>query len=292
MVVSIIFILALCSLPNISNATSIFYVISPAAGSDELLEFTLDSIENETIIATKSAALTLNGAKPHFFTNSIAFSPDGELFGWSAKNTADDSDLGQLFTIDRFTGEITLVGEPQGSPIWVNGLAFDSVGTLYGLAAHLYSIDTLTGVRTQISSEPIGQGHRGLAIDTYTDTLYAWTGQANVKDQLLQINKTTGATTGVTLDLDIYNCCVGTEFDPDTGQLITIRGGNSIYSTDISTGDVSFLGRVQWNGNDIQSNSLAVLPGQIPEPSTYFLLVTGLLLFGLSRKSIGGKTQA
>lgn len=282
-----VLMLLITAIPGSAMASSTFYIVSPATGSDHLLEFTLDNIVNETIEITGSTPLTLHGEVPYFFTNSLAFSPTGELYAWSAKDTSTDpySALGQLYTIDRATGAINLIGEPQGAPLWVNGLTFDSTGTLYGLAAHLYTIDTSTGIRTQISTDPIGVGHRGLAHDFETDELYAWTGLANITDQLLRIDKTTGATTNVPIDFNVSSCCIGTEFNPDTGEMITIRGGNRIYSTNIDTGHGTYLGRVSWDGNYVGSNSLAVLPGTIvvPEPISSILFLTGGAALGFRR---------
>jgi hypothetical protein len=95
--------------------------------------------------------------------------------------------------------------------------------------------------------------------------------------------------TNIPLDFDVTTCCVGTEFNPDTGEIITIRGGNSIYSTDINTGHGAFLGRVKWNENYIHSNSLAVLQTPIPEPSTMLLFGSGLIGVGVFRKKFKNK---
>ncbi len=285
-----IFIIAMLALPGRAMATSMFYAISPASGSDTLVSFNLDTINNGTIQASSSVALRYNGSTPNFFTNSIAFSPTGELYGWSARNTGRNTDFtGQLYRIDRFSGDISLIGSPQGAPYWVNGLAFDSAGTLYGLAAHLYSIDTTTGVRSQIGTSPIGRGHRGLAIDFATDNLYAWTGLANVHDQLNLIDKATGLTTSIPIDFDVTSGSVGTEFNPDTGEILAIRGGSNIYSTDITTGHGTYLGRVMSNGEYIRSNSLAAMHTPVPEPSTVLLLGGGLLGLVTFRKRLNKK---
>ncbi len=287
MIICLIVLITMLVFPKKSAASSMFYAISPAAGSDNLVAFNLDSIDNGIINATSSVNLTYNGAVPNFFTNSIAFSPTGDLYGWSARNTGDDTTFtGQLYKIDKNTGAINLIGGPQGAPYWVNGLAFDSNGILYGLAAHLYSIDTSNGVRTQISTKAIGQGHRGLAIDFSTDELYAWTGQQYVADQLIHVDKSNGMATNIPIDFDVSTGSIGTEFNPDTGEIITIRGGNSIYSTDIDTGHGGLLGRVQWNGSYIHSNSLTVEQAPIPEPSMTLLIGIGLAGLAVFRKKL------
>ena len=135
---SIILVLIITALPGSAMAGSTFYIVSPAVGSDNLLEFTLDNIVNEIIEVTNSTPLTLNNEVSYFFTNSLAFSPTGELYAWSAKNTGSNTD---------FTG------------------------------------------------------------------------------QLFKIDKTTGTTTNVPIDFNVSSCCIGTEFDPDTGKMITIRDG-------------------------------------------------------------------
>ncbi len=262
-----------------ANATTIFYAICPSNTSDSLVSFDLESRQ-----VTDSLALTYNGGAPQFQTNSIAFSPTGQLYGWSASHP-DGRGWGQLYTIDTTSGNISMVGSPQGAPYWVNGLSFDSSGDLFGLAWNLHTIDPTSGVRTAVSNVQIGQGHRGLAIDFRTDALYAWTGLANVQDQLLAIDKITGATTSIPLtyhDSSLFDAAypmVGVEFDPETGQLITLRNGSEIYSTDISTGQVSYLGPVTFEDNTVlRSTSLAAqwVATPVPEPSSFLLIGSGL----------------
>lgn len=270
------------ALPGTAGASSTFYAITPARGSELLVEFNLDSITNEIIEVTNSVALTLDGEAPEFFTNSIAFSPTGELYGWSSSSINGYEGMGRLYTIDTSTGEIDLIGVPQGEPR-IYGMAFDTDGTLYGLAEqHLYSINTSTGENTQIGTELIGSIYGGLGFDYSTGELYAWTGRKAVQDQLLNINKTTGEVTDIEINFDVEYDSVGAEFNPDNGEMLAIRRGNMLYSTDITTGEGVYLGMVTLDGTPIYSRSLATF-AVVPEPVSSALFIIGGATLGFRR---------
>lgn len=291
-ITGIILILTILIFPGIVKASTIttFYGITPAGGSQSLVGFTLDSIKNNKIEITTNIPLFLNGVTPNIFTNSLSFSPTGELYGWSSRSTLPDPlsgpFTGQLYTIDLTTGNINLIG--AGSPpYWMNGISFDSEGKLWGIENNLYSIDTATGARTKISNNPIGNGHRGLAFDFANDELYAWTGGINVPDQILKIDRATGNTENVPLNFNLGMERVGAEFDPVTGNLIGLRDGNKIYSVNLSTGNADFLGKLSLNGNEnLEINCLTVAQRNVtvPEPSTMLLLGSLLTGIGFFRK--------
>ncbi len=273
-------------------ASSLFYAISPNGTSDKLVAF-----DKESLTVSYSIDLKLNGNAPIFQTNSIAFNHDGDLYGWSAWNPVTNSGMGQLYTIDLITGNISMIGQSNGGPYYINGMTFDQSGSLFGLAGELYDINPDTGIKTQISTGGVGQGHRGLAIDFLTDELYAWTaGQGNAKDALLRVDKATGAYTEVALHGEVpLGGSVGVEFDPDSRALLTVRNGYKLYSTDILSGDVSYLGAVKHaDGTPLQTTSLAVRWSEsaepVPEPGTLFLLGSGLAgLAGMHRRKMKKK---
>ncbi|MEW6608964.1 MAG: hypothetical protein AB1414_16210 [bacterium] len=251
-------------IPSMPETVTTFYAITPAGGANTLIGFQLDSINNGIIEITKNIPLTLDGYPPNIFTNSLSFSPlTGELYAWSSRSTiptpATGPFTGQLYKIDRFTGAINLIGA-GGEPYWMNGLAFDSNGKLYGIENNLYVIDTTTGARVKVSENPIGNGHRGLAYNFVYNELYAWTGGEGIPDQILKIDTTNGTTTNVPIDFNLNMWSVGTEFDPVTGKLIGLRNGNLVYSVDINTGHGTYLGKLHWDMPDeIISNCLSVL---------------------------------
>lgn len=274
--------LVIGAVPGTASAGSTFYAITPAGGSQYLVEFDLDSVENETIEVSNSVMLNYDGGDAAFFTNAIAFSPTGELYGWSSRSTLEYEGMGQLYTIDVGTGEMTMIGEPQGRP-GVYGMAFDSDGTLYGIASqHLYSIDTGTGVRTQITTDPIVDLNGGLTFDYTTGELYAWTGNENEQDQIVHIDKTTGAAEYIPVNFDVEYDFVGAEINPDNGEMVAVRGGSMVYSTDIDTGEGAYIGMVTLNGDPIRTHSLTVVP-VVPEPVSSTLFVIGAATLGFRR---------
>ncbi len=173
-------------MPSIGMAISIdpdlFYTVTPAGNSAEL--WTIDPNTGNTALAI---ALTLPGGEtPDFRTNSIAFNPANQLYGW-------DTDNRQLFNIDYNSGQINYIGTPDvNAPRWINGMAFDQSGSLYGLAGStdkLYTINTSTSVASVAGNSYVNVKHSGMAVDFSTGSLYSISGwQDNMPDYLLAIN--------------------------------------------------------------------------------------------------------
>lgn len=278
----LIVMLAVSAVPGTAAAGSTFYAVTPMDGTQHLVGFDLDSVENEIIEVTSSVMLNYNGKKAPFYTNAISFSPTGELFGWGALSTPGYEGMGQLYTVDVTSGAVTMIGEMQDAPS-MYGMAFDSDGTLYGLSRqHLYSINVSTGERTMIGTEIIDGWHGGLTIDHTTGELYAWTGLSNVQDRLLRIDKTTGQVTIVPIGFDVEDDGVGVEINPDNGEMVALRGGNMIYSTDINTGESTYLGVIELNGVPITAHSLTVA-AVVPEPVSSALFIIGGATLGFRR---------
>lgn len=183
----------------------------------------------------------------------------GTLFACS------DSPHNEIFTIDLSTGVGSLVGIQPGR---IQGLAFDALGTLFGVDrtagvnGSLVTIDLSTGDTTLVGSGlgvAGGSSVEGLACDPETGTLFA---SATVHRQLISIDPSTGVGT-VVGSLD-YDYC-GLAFD-SLGTLWGSVGGGGLFTLDPTSGAATYVGD---SGVTVSGLSF------VPEPGTLALLVVG-----------------
>lgn len=85
----------------------------------------------------------------------LAANAGGDLFGWCDPSSDD------LMSIDKGTGQATLIGE-SGLSTATHGMAFDALGNLYlNQGGSIYTIDTTTGQATFVASNSSTYGHHG-----------------------------------------------------------------------------------------------------------------------------------
>jgi len=205
-----------------------FYAVEPSASIERLVSIDPVTLEVETV-------LNLRG-QVGFMSNTIAFSPDGELYGWN-------NSWQQLYRIDLSTGEVILVGKPAG--IGVNGMSFDMDGNLYGLNAAnntLVSINTSTGAATIIGPLGLDIKHNGMGVDFRTGDLYGVSGLD--ADFLFKIDKTTGHAQ-IIGSLGVTYPDVAIEFNAVTGELFAIRNQNIMLKVDLETGRATEIGVIE-----------------------------------------------
>ncbi|HEU4930159.1 MAG TPA: choice-of-anchor D domain-containing protein, partial [Candidatus Krumholzibacteria bacterium] len=185
--------------------------------------------------------------------NFIGNAPD---FIWAGDFAAGDNafayavnDLNQFMQIDTTNGTQTILGSivPFGGEIWT-GMAFDPTdGSMYAtstdvFSSSLYLIDVANVTSTRIGSINM-PGIIACAIDN-EGNMYA---HDLVTDELVSINKTTGAGTPIgSLGFDA-NFGQGMGYDGETGTLYLAAFNNFTFQAelrvaDVTTGNTALIG--------------------------------------------------
>ncbi|MCB0221918.1 MAG: hypothetical protein KDH09_19630 [Chrysiogenetes bacterium] len=240
------------------NMAGYLYVLNPANASYAV------------VAATRDAQGT------HYGLSSIAFGPDGKLygvtgaggFGWEAENLRDP----MLFEVNPVSGLLTAIGETVDSsmePRYMSSIVFGPDGTLYGLvsvndpteaAGDLATIDPETGEVTVIGGDA-GEWANGMVWDEEGERLLLAPQTSadgamgeGLDGSLVSLNTTTGApTTVVTLDGPLNSG--GTE---GVGVVAMAYVGDTLYALltnwdgqqqvlatiDVATGDVEIIGKL------------------------------------------------
>jgi hypothetical protein len=177
-----------------------------------------------------------------------------------------------LWTLDYTTGALTLIGPYNvGTAVVMHGLEVDDTGQLYGysfavaVGARFFSIDRVTGQATPISDPGTG-GFGSLGFVPATGTMYL--GDTTL-DQLLTIDRTTGATTvvgpygpGAAAGAQIG---IALAYHPQFGMYaVNNTGTDSLWSLDLASGTATLVANLT-TGNLI---SLAFVGD--PPPGTTF----------------------
>ena len=188
-------------------------------------------------------------------TTSLAFAPDGTLYGVNSSN---------LVTIDTTTGAATIVGSLTCCS-GARGLAFDADGTLWLVAGNpgtLHSVDTTTGAATLVGS--MGPNFIG-GLGATCDGVYALD---SVDDTLATVDVATGAITDVG---PLGDNGYGSMSTDASGQLWLlgrpeVPASSESFTIDTATGAATFVATV--DGNAPASLALAPLGCDDPPPST------------------------
>lgn len=150
----------------------------------------------------------------------------------------------KLYTIDRSTGAVELIGTITGTTAVLNGLAYDpTTNTFLAIAqanGSLWRINPMTLVASSVG--PNRGGIVGaLEWDTSTNTLYAINDSGGSK--LISINTTDGSFTTIgSLGAGITDCN-GLAYDAATDSLYTINATDDLpYRINKSTGAATVVG--------------------------------------------------
>lgn len=196
-----------------------------------------------------------------------------QFFIASAPQNAGDVPADSYGYIDTATGAATVLGTVSGAPAgatWTTAAYDHTTGTVYavsnGASNILFTVDTVTGAATQVG--PITGAQIMIAIAVSPDGLLY--GLDIGTDELVAIDKTTGAMAPIGPVGPDANFAQDMDFDPSTGVLYWagyFGGGSSImYTIDTGTGAATAIGPIE-NGAELLSFSIAVAGGNCSDPA-------------------------
>jgi len=221
--------------------------------------------------------------------DGLAFDSAGTLFG-------ADNDNERLVTINRNTGQVTVIGDFNGALNDVSnaGLSFNSAGTLFlsdGDAETLYTVNTATAALTEVG--PFNEDITAIAFDS-NDVLYAID---DTNNNLVTLNTANGSIDSTIGSLGFNpEDSQGLHFDRNDVLFMideTDATGSALYRVNTSTGNATLVGTMPF---DVEALAIFDIPVQfqeraIPTLTTWSLVAMVLILivmssWGLRRKLI------
>jgi hypothetical protein len=241
-----------------------------------------------TISPTTGAATPVGSGIGFGEVSALAFAPNGTtLYGVGRTIPAGTY---VLLTIDTNTGAGTQIG-PTGGVATFEDIAFRSDGVLFGYSqGSIWTINIATGAATMVGNQAQQFPTFGNALAFSPGGVLYTANEAN----LLSINTATGVLTPVialTYSASFpagLSRANGMKFHPVTGTLyasvVSGATAGSLGIIDVSTGNVSFIALTAAGMDALAISGQAAPPPPTPAPSTWLLLLTGMVaLFGWKR---------
>ena len=261
-------------------AQTVLYVTSGNGNLSSL--YTVDPL---TAQGTLIGQVLIDGVTPVVVTGLAMQPGTGILFGVTGNEYSPSR---QLFTINTLTGFATSLGTIGTlSSQNASDITFAADGTLFGWNVQggpLVTINPADATRTVIGSVLNGTQGNGLAF-TPDGTLYL---AGPTTGSLHTVDKTTGAISGVAAFSNIP-LNFGTSFNALTSDVNGVlygtgRGsGAQLVTINTTTGVVTTIGVLSFGEADALTFGFA----PVPEPSTWALMLFGLLVAGWRRFAKG-----
>ncbi len=225
-------------------------------------------------VLTGATTLVGNTGRQMF---DIAFNASGQLFGIDGTS---------LYSINSSTASAMLIGS-TGSSSNINSLVFGSDGSLYGASNGLYKLNTITGAGSQIGANFSGGTNSSGDLAFVAGQLYLSTSFQSF-DRLTKLNTSTGVNTDVG---SIGFASVFGMASPNGADLYGFSE-NKVLTINVATGAGTLLSTASGvslgsvYGSAFFSEAPPLIPPvpAIPEPSTYALLIAGLIGVGFVAK--------
>ena len=200
------------------------------------------------------------------FLTDIAFNPTGSLYGISFTD---------LYSVNKNTGQTTLIGNLGSVNGTANALVFGSDGTLYMAGSTLYTVNTITGASTSVG---------GIGFQSAGDLAFVGSDlfMAADNDHLVKVDTLTGTGT------DIGAIGVQSVFglaSPDNATLYGMAG-QAVFTINTSNGaagsPVTFAPLL--GGFAAGSAFVTEAGASVPEPGTLALLGVSMAALGWTQR--------
>lgn len=266
---SVVALLVCLCFPFQAAAQAVLYVTSGNGNASRLYTVNPATAQSVLIgdVTSGAAQLTITG---------MAVQPGtGVLFGVTGNETGPGR---QLVTINPLTAQAVIIGSlGTGS----SDISFAADGTLFSWTTRggpMGTINLATGTQTPVGTGVNGNQSNGLTF-TPGGALYL-AGPSN-PGSLFTVNPTTGAITSVAAltNVPVNFGGINAMASDGSGQLFVVGRGNSglLATINVTTGAMTSVGIMSFGEADALAFSIA-----IPEPSTWTLLVLGLVGGGLA----------
>lgn len=249
--------------------------ISTPANREDLMYYVSDG-DNKLYIIN-----TINGACSEIGNTNLSYIE--AIANWPAhsENQLYAADAGDFVSLNTATGASTLIGEIDGGGVAngangaqqlndVDGLAFDArTGILWasnrrgGTYDLMFQIDIKTGHFVEdafglgidyIVIDGVGVNYDidDISISPVTGEMFVVNNNSGSNDQILKINKSTGAIEVTTLFADL-NDVEGCDFAFDGTFYVSEGGGNSLSTASTTSGASSFVNSSLCGGGDVEA---------------------------------------